>query len=130
MYLFHKGEIFELLNSQIPGTGLTEPKRDSLALLYLVIAIGGQCRGSCHLDLQYAAHYFAKGQAIAFEGMLKDPSITMVRIFLLMTFYMLGACHRNAAYMYLGVASKAAAALGLHVAKQYEGLSDDEYIVR
>jgi hypothetical protein len=109
---------------------IQEINREALALLYLVIAIGGQCRGSSHLDLEYAAKYFAKGQQIAFEGMLKDPSINMVKIFLLMTFYMLGACHRNAAYMYLGVASKAAAALGLHIAKQYQGLSKDEHVVR
>lgn len=38
----------------------------------------------------------------------------MVRLFLLMAFYMLGACQRNAAAMYLGVATKAAVVLGLH----------------
>jgi hypothetical protein len=38
----------------------------------------------------------------------------MARIFLLMAFYMLGECRRNSAFMYLGVAVKAALALGLH----------------
>lgn len=38
----------------------------------------------------------------------------LVRVFLLMSFYMLGACRRNAAFMYLGVAARAAVALGLH----------------
>lgn len=38
----------------------------------------------------------------------------LVRVFVLMSFYMLGACRRNAAFMYLGVASRAAVALGLH----------------
>ena len=51
--------------------------------------------------------------------MLEDPCLDMVRSFLLMAFYMLGACRRNAAFMYIGVASKAAAALGLHVTEQY-----------
>lgn len=62
--------------------------------------------------------------------MLRDPSINMIRTFLLMAFYMLGACHRNAAYMYLGVASKAAAALGLHIGKGAQGLSKDELRTR
>jgi Fungal specific transcription factor domain len=101
-----------------------------MAVLYIVIAIGGQCRGSSHSDFQYAAKYFAKSQQCAFEGMLRDPSINMIRAFLLMAFYMLGACHRNAAYMYLGVASKAAAALGLHIGKQDQGLSKDELRTR
>jgi hypothetical protein len=97
-----------------------------MAVLYLVIAIGGQCRGSNISDFQYATKYFSMGQQYAFEGMLRDPSINMLRAFLLMAFYMLGACHRNAAYMYLGVASKAAAALGLHIGTQARGLSSDE----
>lgn len=38
----------------------------------------------------------------------------LVRAFLLMSFYMFGACRRNAAFMYLGVAARSAVALGLH----------------
>lgn len=47
--------------------------------------------------------------------MLENPSLEMVSLFLLMSFYMLGACRRNAAFMYLGVAARAAVALGLHI---------------
>lgn len=53
---------------------------------------------------------------IVFEGMLEDPTVHLVRIFLLMAFYMLGACRRNSAFMYIGVASKSADILGLHAA--------------
>ena len=91
-----------------------------------MLAIGAQCRGSASTDLHRAAAFFAEGQQLSFEGMLCDPSPEMVRNFLLMAFYMLGACHRNAAFMYLGVASKAANALGLHRAEQYQTLSEDE----
>lgn len=38
----------------------------------------------------------------------------LVRVFLLMSFYMFGACRRNAAFMYLGVAARSAVAVGLH----------------
>lgn len=92
--------------------------RDEFAAICLAIAIGGQCRGSSRSDLQYAAQYFVKGQQFAFEGMLQDPSLNMIRLFLQMAFYMLGACRRNTAFMYIGVASKAAYALGLHVTER------------
>lgn len=47
-----------------------------------------------------------------------------------MAFYMLGACRRNAAFMYIGVASKAASALGLHVTDQYRHFSAQVQSVR
>ena len=81
-------------------------------------------------DLQCSTTLFNRGQALSFQGMLLDPSVEMVRNFLLMAFYMLGACHRNAAFMYLGVAAKAASALGLHRAEQYRDLSVDEHRTR
>ena len=92
----------------------------------LILAIGAQCRGLSQSDLQYSATFFSQGQALAFQGMLRDPSLDMVRDFLLMAFYMLGACHRNAAFMYLGVAAKAASALGLHHAEQYRDMPSEE----
>jgi hypothetical protein len=97
-----------------------------IATPYLILAIGAQCRGLSPSDLQYSATFFSQGQALAFQGMLRDPTLDMVRDFLLMAFYMLGACHRNAAFMYLGVAAKAASALGLHHAEQYRDMPSEE----
>ena len=62
--------------------------------------------------------------------MLIDPSLEMISDFLIMAFYMLGACNRNAGYMYLGVASKAANALGLHRIDQYRDIPDEECRLR
>lgn len=70
------------------------------------------------------------GQQLSFQGMLCDPSLEMVQNFLHMSFYMLGACHRNAGFMYLGIASQAAGALGLHRADHYRHLPPDEYHMR
>ncbi|KAH8812748.1 putative C6 transcription factor, partial [Xylogone sp. PMI_703] len=103
---------------------------DEAAALSLIIAIGGQCRGIDPVDRQYAARYFLDGQKAAFEGMLQDPSLNMIRIFLLMAFYMFGACRRNAGTMYIGVASKAASTLGLHVADQYQIFDKEQQNVR
>lgn len=129
MDLFERSDIYKVLQTENSSHKRKLTKED-LAILYLVIAIGGQCRGASPADHQYAVNYFSRGQQLGFDGMLKDPSIHMVRIFVLMAFYMLGACHRNAAYMYLGVASKAAATLGLHIKRQYQGLSEEEYYIR
>lgn len=91
----------------------------AVASLYLMIAIGAQCRGASEADLSCAARYFFHARKIAFEGMLENPTVNLVRAFLLMAFYMLGACRRNSAFMYMGVASKSADILGLHAtAKQ------------
>lgn len=122
--LYSRDEIFVLLAS--------DDRLDSMdkAALSLIIAIGGQCRGVEPLDRQYAAKYFTQGQKLAFEGMLQDPSLDLVRVFLLMGFYMLGACRRNTAFMYIGVASKAACTLGLHVADQYRVFDNDQQNVR
>ncbi|KAL1853001.1 hypothetical protein Plec18167_005659 [Paecilomyces lecythidis] len=88
------------------------------ASIYLVIAIGAQCESvSSAKEVGHA--YFRDARRRAFTGFLEDPDLDMVRTFLLMTFYMLGQCRRNTACMYLGIAAKAALALGLHSRDSY-----------
>lgn len=107
-------------------TSSTICNHDELAIVSIAIAIGSQCRGSTTNDQHYATKMFNQGQKYAFEGMLQDPSLSMIRIFLQMAFYMLGACRRNSAFMYIGVAARAASALGLHtVEKEQHPLNDD-----
>ncbi|KAK8189936.1 uncharacterized protein BKA78DRAFT_296209 [Phyllosticta capitalensis] len=110
--LYSKEEVERFLGGQCSD--------DEQAAVHLMIAIGGQCKGQGSLDLAYAFKYFELGRKEALKGMLEDPSLCMVKLFLLMAFYALGACRRNTAFMYLGVASRAAFALGLHVEEQYE----------
>ena len=102
----------------------------SKGIVYLVLAIGGQCRVSGRSNLQNSRKYFTFGQQTAFVGMLEDPSIKLIHAFLLMAFYLLGACRRNAAFMYLGVAARAAHALGLHDVDQYRPLDTVEQTLR
>ncbi|KAJ5357066.1 hypothetical protein N7517_011675 [Penicillium concentricum] len=98
--------------------GIVEPKTDRektrAAIIDLMVAIGAQSYPKDPKNLQVERFYFARGQLGAFANMLEDPSMDLVRVFLLMSFYMLGACRRNTAFMYLGVASRAAVALGIH----------------
>ena len=79
-----------------------------------MVAIGAQSLPNERKTLQVERFYFVRGQRRTFANMLEDPSVDLVRVFLLMSFYMLGACRRNTAFMYLGVASRAAVALGFH----------------
>ena len=88
------------------------------AALYLMVAIGAQCYGPTKDAVVWAAELFAFARKLAFAQMLESPSLDLVRVFLLMAFYMFGACRRNSAFMYLGIASKSADILGLHISAQ------------
>jgi hypothetical protein len=101
-----------------------------LALASLIIAIGAQCSKTESTTVQVESFFFARGQQQAFEGMLEDPNLDLVRTSLLMAFYMLGACRRNAAFMYLGVATQAAVVLGLHSEDSYDSLAADQHSKR
>ena len=84
----------------------------------VAIAIGAQVSGSEeHINL--ANGYFYRARRLAFDDMLMGQSLGTVRLFLLMSFYMLGACHRNAASMFLGIAARAAMVLDLHSPDSY-----------
>ncbi|KAL5406760.1 hypothetical protein PMIN03_007558 [Paraphaeosphaeria minitans] len=128
--LYSWEDVFRLLGSHEPiSPNVIQPTSQRLsslqtASLYLMIAIGAQCRQSVD-DATWAARLFSYARKLALEGMLADPSLDLVRTFLLMAFYMFGACRRNAAFMYLGVASKAADILGLHSSAQYKHLPQE-----
>lgn len=101
-------------------------EKAALASYYLMLAIGCQVRGATRADLVHASKYFAQGRRIAFEKMLEDATVNLVRAFILLAFYMFGACRRNSAFMYLGVAAKSADILGLHVAAQNKRMTRTE----
>ncbi|KAG8630860.1 hypothetical protein KVT40_002479 [Elsinoe batatas] len=96
------------------------------AMADLVLAIGAQCSRPDPSLIEVEKFYFNRGQQRAFSTMLRNPSIEMIAVFLLMSFYMLGACHRNAASMYLGVASRAATVLGLQHQESYLSVTEKE----
>lgn len=105
------------------STADTPANRSKAAVADLILAIGAQCP-KVNTDITYAEKFFfTRGQKRAFAGMLEDPNLELVWAFLLMAFYMLGACRRNAGFMYLGVATRAAVALGLHNENSYAYLS-------
>ncbi|RMZ81866.1 hypothetical protein DV738_g2078, partial [Chaetothyriales sp. CBS 135597] len=119
--VFSPAEIEDLQRGAEGGSPLNSSPYGQ-ASIDLVMAIGAQCSSGENFQTR-GRPYFLRAQQTAFASMLEDPSVDMVRAFLLMAFYMLGECRRNAAYMYLGVAARAASALGLHVQDSYTDIS-------
>lgn len=103
----------------------TDREKTRAAVRDLVIAIGAQSCPNEPETVRIERFFFARGQQRTFANFLEDPSMDLVRVFLLMSFYVFGACRRNAAFMYLGVAARSAVALGLHT-DSYGSLSRDE----
>lgn len=91
-----------------------------------MIAVGAQSHTADEREKEIAFKYFARSRHLLFEAMLQDPTISMIRAFLLAAFYMLGACRRTTAFMYIGVASKAGGILGLHETGGYKHLAKEE----
>lgn len=125
IHVFDASELEELLGTdqdiEYSAPALLSPLKQ--ASVDLVIAIGAQCE-SLSSARTIGQAYFRKARTQAFVGFLEDPDLDMVRTFLLMAFFMLGECRRNAAFMYLGVAAKAALALGLHSRESYAAKPD------
>ncbi|KEY64159.1 hypothetical protein S7711_03452 [Stachybotrys chartarum IBT 7711] len=100
-----------------------------LSLANLVLAIGLQCDSSRE-SRDREMSYFRQAQSQAFTGMLEDPDVDMVRVFMIMSFYLLGECRRNTAFMYLGNAARAAVSLGLHSRETYTDMQDPQQQLR
>ncbi|KAE8332840.1 FMN-dependent dehydrogenase-domain-containing protein [Aspergillus sergii] len=98
---------------------------DTKAIFDLVFAIGAQIRGNGN-DSKIATSYFLRARAAAFKGMLMSQTLDTVRVFTLLAFYTLGACNRNAASMFLGIAAKAAVILNLNATGNDDKLSEEE----
>ncbi|PYH49724.1 fungal specific transcription factor domain-containing protein [Aspergillus saccharolyticus JOP 1030-1] len=117
MNVLSEAEAMQLLETP-PGPNTRHKDnidQTKLALLSIVIAVGAQASKPHPSADRAEKFFFACAQRSAFAGMLENPSMDLVRLFLLLSYYMLGACRRNAAFMYLGVAVRAAVALGLQL---------------
>ncbi|CAG7981568.1 unnamed protein product [Penicillium nalgiovense] len=81
------------------------------SIFYLVLAIGAQVSD---IDQTVAEQYFGSGRQLAFSAFQETPSISTIQSYILVSMYMLGACRRNGAFMNLGIALRAAYAVGIH----------------
>uniref|UniRef100_A0A093ULZ1 Filamentous growth regulator 27 n=1 Tax=Talaromyces marneffei PM1 TaxID=1077442 RepID=A0A093ULZ1_TALMA len=108
--------------SSFSPENILDPETNHDILLDLMIAIGAQCQARTNTDNHVAMLHFKRAQIIAFSDMLQAPTVNLARAFALMAFFMLGACNRNPALMYVGIASNISVILGLHSPESYQQL--------
>ena len=85
----------------------------SSSMFYLILAIGAQVRPTEGGE-ELAESYFNCGRQLVVSSFMDDPSVLTIQSYALITMYMLIVCRRNGAFMNLGIAVRAAYALGLH----------------
>lgn len=126
--LFEQGEILE----SVTGWASTPEKDEDgveASIYYLVLAVGAQGKhGADGREVNgtgvspqpgkegpsQAEMYLQRGRELVAASFMDDPSVMTIQSYALIAFYMLGACRRNGAFMLLGIAVRAAYALGLH----------------
>lgn len=109
--LFDKSVLLEQLPLAVSKNAIALPL--AKPVVYLILAIGAQASPK---DLgQVAESCFNYGRYLSARYLMDDPSILAVEAYILITMYLLAASRRNAAFMHLGFAVRAAYALGLHL---------------
>lgn len=91
----------------------------------LVIAIGARCHTDPQIYRNCERIHLNRSRQVT-SYLLENVNMDTVQVFLLMAFYMLCASRRNTAYMYLGVAARAAHAMGLHHGGSFASLTARE----
>ncbi|KAI0602676.1 hypothetical protein F4775DRAFT_600677 [Biscogniauxia sp. FL1348] len=79
------------------------------AVHYLVLAIGAQSA-----DEEPAATYFLHAKNLALSSLGGTLSIGTVQAFVLVTLYMVRSCQTNGAFLFFGIAVRAAYSIGIH----------------
>lgn len=85
------------------------PEDINAAVYYLVLAIG--CRRS---DEELSQLYFDYARDHAMANLTGNLSGGTVKALTLITLYMLGACQINGAFLFFGIAARAAYSIGIH----------------
>lgn len=76
---------------------------------YLVLAIG-----LLNEDAELAQEYFEYARGKAYEDLNGDLSVSTVQAFVLVAVYMLSSCQINGAFLFFGIAVRAAYSIGVH----------------
>ncbi|KAK4175791.1 hypothetical protein QBC36DRAFT_353775 [Triangularia setosa] len=82
------------------------------AVNYLVLAIG--CQKAEKSNEGTAQQYFDYARDVAFASLGGNLGVASVQVFILITLYSLGACQINAAFLFFGLAARAALSIGVH----------------
>jgi hypothetical protein len=124
--LFEQGEILESVGRWAAGPEREEDGIEA-SIYYLILAVGALVKygaaGAVVSDTGVASSkdgpsqaemFLQRGRELVAASFMDDPSVMTIQSYALIAFYMLSACRRNGAFMLLGIAVRAAYALGLH----------------
>ncbi|RBQ79035.1 hypothetical protein FVER53590_03631 [Fusarium verticillioides] len=126
--LFEEREITESMASWYQKCSGGPEGKASVAVFFLIFAIGAQ---TCPENRdKEAEQYFNYGRFLTASIIMDDISISAVQSNILITMYLLGASRRNAAFMYLGSAVRAAYALGIQRHDVNKHFKQSEYLLR
>ncbi|KAF5571676.1 transcriptional regulatory [Fusarium phyllophilum] len=126
--LFEESEISESMASWYKRCSYELEDKASVAVFFLIFAIGAQ---TCPENRdKEAEQYFNYGRFLTASIIMDDISISAVQSNILITMYLLGASRRNAAFMYLGSAVRAAYALGIQRHDINKHFKQYEYLLR
>ncbi|KAF5654099.1 Mut3p-like transcriptional activator [Fusarium sp. NRRL 25303] len=126
--LFEEREISESMASWYQSYSDEPEDKASVAVFFLIFAIGAQ---TCPENRdKEAEQYFNYGRFLTASIIMDDISISAVQSNILITMYLLGASRRNAAFMYLGSAVRAAYALGIQRHDINKHFKQSEYLLR
>ncbi|KAI8718165.1 Zn(2)-C6 fungal-type domain-containing protein [Fusarium sp. LHS14.1] len=110
--IYDERELFQVWSRWIQAKDNGREQKAVSAILFLIFVIGAQaCPDNRDDD---AERYFNYGRFLTISGMMEEPGLSTVQANILITMYLLAASRRNAAFMYLGTAVRAAYALGIH----------------
>lgn len=125
------------LQQQSPKDQSPDSSRESLtsadsaaqeAIFFLIFAIGAQASPEDNDELP--ERYFNYGRYLTVCGATVEPSISNIQAYILLSMYLLAASRRNASFMYLGIAVRAAYALGIHWSDINAAFEPSEYAPR
>ncbi|GAM42691.1 C6 transcription factor [Talaromyces pinophilus] len=104
------------LQTAIPSWVADPNRRDrpETPVIFLALAIGALGRAADDEDEDIAEKYFNYGRQQAVIHLMDDPCLLTVVAFSLISYYMLSSCRRNGAFTNIGIAARAAYALGIH----------------
>ncbi|RAO66307.1 uncharacterized protein BHQ10_002319 [Talaromyces amestolkiae] len=104
------------LQNAIPPWVADPSRRDrpETPVIFLALAIGALGRAADDKDEDIAETYFNYGRQQAVIYLMDDPCLMTVVAFSLISYYMLASCRRNGAFTNIGIAARAAYALGIH----------------
>ena len=104
------------IEDRLPQWIADENRRDrpESPIIYQILAIGILSKATTRHEETMAEAHFNYGRQLAFRHLMDEPSLLTVQAFCLTGWYMIISCRCNGAFTHIGIAARAAYALGIH----------------